>query len=462
MSSIGRLLAARRHAKRFDPVSLEEFGALVAGRQGGGMSKAGVAVGQDRAMGITAWYSGVRYLAEHSAFIPIDSFQRLGGDGRQSVADPLWMAGVDDTWRGPDTGWTREQLVEAWMLSLLHRGFAAGFKLRDFNSRVVGMRYLHPDRVIPVADPETGRRVYRVKMSESRWMILTERDILWIPFMTFDGITPISPLRYHADSLGTVAATDELAASLYSNGTLIRDYIKLDAPAQREHMDRLKAEFAEFHKGLRNAHATPVLSAGASYETVMLNADDAQLLESRKFGVSEVARILRIPPHKLYDLDRATFNNIEHQSIEAVGDSIWPWVRRFETVINADADLTTPSGFIEFNLDGLLRGDIKTRYEAYHLAIADGWMSLDEPRRRENFAPQDGMAVAYRPLNMAVVDPETGQESGGGRRAQDLKTRIDAAGVLIRSGFTNQDALNAVGLDPIKHTGLLPVTLKTD
>lgn len=409
MSTIGRLLAAR-NANRYDPVTLEEFGALLgAGRGRTSLSKTGVTIGQKRMMGLTAWYSGVRYLAEHVAFIPIDAFRRISGQGRTPVADPAWLTGTDPRRIGPDRGWTKEQLFESWMLSLVHRGYAAGFKLRDFNERVVGMRYLHPDRVVPLADPDTGERVYRVKTGPDRWAIFSDRNVLFVPFMSFDGIETVSPIRYHADSLGIVAATEDLAASYFANGTLIRDYIKAEQPIRKEDRDRVKSELEEFHKGLRNANTTPVLSHGLAYETVMLKADDAQLLESRKFGVGEVARILRIPPHKLYDLERATFSNIEHQSIEAVGDSIWPWVRRFETAINADTDLVTPGGFVEFNLDGLLRGDIKTRYEAYHLGIADGWMTLDEPRQRENLPARDGMEVAYRPSTYNVVDPDTGQ-----------------------------------------------------
>lgn len=409
MSSLGRVSAALAK-KRFDPLSLEEFGALLANNAGYGPTAAGVSMSDRRALGITAWYSGVRYLAESVAFLPLDSFRRFGAE-RSFSAGPVWLD-------KPDEGWIRQSLVESWMLSLLNRGYCAGFKLRDGFGQVIGMRFLHPDRVKPVADEKTGRRVYEVKMAEGNWQRQTDRDIFFVPFLCLDGINPISPIAAHRLSLGTVAAADELAALFFGNASLIRDYIQLTGPIKstgqpgddKAKRQKLQEEMNEFHRGLKKANLTPVLSAGVEYKTVELKANDAQLLETRQFGVTEVARILRIPPHKLYELTRSTNNNIEHQSIESVTDSIRPWCLRFEAWVNHESsELVAPGTFVEFNLEGMLRGDIKTRYEAYHQGVQDGWLTLDEPRRRENFPPREGMNVAYRPSNMNVVDPDTSE-----------------------------------------------------
>jgi HK97 family phage portal protein len=418
VSTLGRLLAARAK-RRFDPLTLEEFGALLANNAGYGPTAAGVSMSDRRALGITAWYSGIRYLCESVAYLPLDGFRRVAGNERESSAGPVWLI-------KPDEGWIRQSLFEGWMLSLLNRGYAAGFKLRDGLGRVVGMRYLHPDRIKPLADEKTGLRVFEVKMTEGIWQRFTERDIFWVPFLSLDGINPVSPIAASRLSLGTVAAADELAATFFGNASHIRDYVQLTQPVRGDDVGKktqLKAELDEFHKGLKKAHSTPVLSHGAEYKTVTLKADDAQLLESRQFGVTEVARILRIPPHKLYELTRSTNNNIEHQSIESVTDSVRPWCLRFEAWMNATTDLVPAGTFLEFNLEGLLRGDIKTRYESYHHAIQDGWMTLAEPRRRENYPPLDGMDVAYRPANMHVVDPDSGTvKIPAGKAAADKPT----------------------------------------
>ena len=150
----------------------------------------------------------------------------------------------------------------------------------------------------------------------------------------------------------------------------------------------LTDQWAKFHRGMAHAHELGVLGNGAEYRTVGLNPEQTQLLETRQFEVTEIARLLRIPPHKLYDLTRATFSNIEHQSIEAVVDSIRPWVVRIEAHVNNDPDLLPGRGqFVEFELEGLLRGDTATRYAAYSSAVGRPWMLGNEARRLENMAP---------------------------------------------------------------------------
>lgn len=396
MSGIARLIGRRRA----DPVTLEEFGYLLGRMRGtGGTSIAGVEINERRVMGITAWYSGVRYLSESVAFLPVGTYRRLPSDQRERRADPLWL-------RKPDKGMTRGKLLELWMYSLLHRSICYGFKLRDPVGRVVGMRYLHPDRVTPGVMGD-GTKTFEIKMGDGTKKNYTSHDVFSVIWHTEDGFTPISTLQYNRNSLGVVAAGDEFAGRSFSNDSHVSKYIKVDDGVRQKPED-LKKVFEQFHKGLSNANEIAVLKGG-DLKPVGLSPQDTQLLESRVYGVQEVARILRVTPHKLYDLSRATFSNIEHQSIESTTDSVAPWPKRFEDAINdPEQDLVTNGRYVEFNLEGLLRGDIKSRYESYHVAVLDGWMALDEPRRLENLPPQDGMNVVYRPANVNTVDPETG------------------------------------------------------
>ena len=380
-----RLQASQRAA---DPVTLEEFGYLLA-QQGGNKSLAGVSVTPTRALGITAWYSGVRYLAETVASLPCFTYRDTAG-GRSRRADPPWRTKPDD-----DVPWS--SWVEFQMMSPLHRGDGFSYKLRNPVGQVTGLRSLHPDRMRVGRHPDTGRKVFQVSGMDQ---IFTSREILHIPGLSYDGIRGIDVIRYHAGSLGTSAAADEYAARFFDAGSHLNHYVQLRADMTREQAIEQRDQFQAFHRGLQNAHELALLGGDATLKTVGLDPAQTQLLETRRFGVTEVARILRIPPHKLYDLVHATFSNIEHQSIEAVVDSIRPWVVRFETHLNFDPDLLPPRNFEEFEVEGLLRGDMATRYAAYAQGIQFGFLNRNEPRRKENLEQRPELDPFLVPVNM--------------------------------------------------------------
>jgi HK97 family phage portal protein len=387
----------RRDVHRSDPVTMEEFGYLLGrGRSGGQVSAAGVRVGANRAMGITAWYSGVRYLAETVASLPVHTYQGRSNE-RSRRADPLWLTHPDaeQTWFG---------LVEHWMMSLLHAGNAYAFKVRNVAGQVVGLRELHPDRVTVAIAPD-GTKRFMVDRDDTPY---TSREVLHVPGLAYDGRTGLNPLRIHTNSLGGVAAADEYAQKFFGQGTHLGGLISMPDTLSAEQARDLRDQWDEFHQGLRHAHQTGVLGNGATYTPLALKAQDAQLIESRQFGVTEIARILRIPPHKLYELSRATFSNIEHQSIEAVVDSIRPWVERFEAWINADTQLLPAGNFVEFQLEGLLRGDAQARSAYYTAGVMGGWLSPKRAAELENQPAPDELDYFLRPLNMAVIVPGQG------------------------------------------------------
>lgn len=380
-----------------DPVSLEEFGYLLG--QGTGTqvkSRAGTTVTVRRALGISAWYSGVRHISEVSAGLPFHRYRRAASGARERRSDPQW--------KQPDTEQTWYGLVEFWLMSLLHKGNAFTFKLRNQANQVVGLREIHPDRVTVGQAPD-GTKRFVIDRDERLW---TTRDVLHIPGLAYDGRVGMNPIQYGADVLGGVAATDEYAARFFSNNTNLGGVISVEHAMTSDEAKALKTEWESFHQGILEAHRTGVLSKGASYERVTLNAEDAQMIQAKQYGVLEIARLLRLPPHKLYELSRATFSNIEHQAIEAVQDGIQPWCERIEAWINADRDLTPRGVFHEFVLEGRLRGDTKSRFDAYQSAIGGPWMSANEARRLENLAPVEGGDDVLRPL--AMTDTEDPQE----------------------------------------------------
>lgn len=395
---------SRREVKRAAiAVSEREFSELLG--RGLGVSyqtKAGTTVGPARALGIAAWYSGVRYLAETIAALPVHTYRDVAGV-RSQRTDPSWLKkpDVEQPWFG---------LLEFVMMSLLHKGNAYGFKLRDpFTERVTGIRELHPDR-ITVGQAPDGTKRFVIDHTER---LYTTRDILHIPGLAYNGRVGLNPIAVSADVLGGVAAADDYSQRFFGSGTHVGGLISMPQQLTGTQAAELRDEWDAFHQGILNAHRTAVLSMGATYTRLGLNAADTQLIESRQYGVSEIARLLRLPPHKLYDLTRSTNNNIEHQSIEAITDGIQPWVERIEAWVNFDPDLLPAGNFIEFSLEGRLRGDTQTRYGSYSSAVGAPWMTPNEARAYENLPPVDGGDDLLSPLNMG----QSATQANGGNNA---------------------------------------------
>lgn len=422
---VERRRAERDLVRSFGPdaVSMEEFGYLLGqGRGNSYRTKAGLTVGPKGALGISAWWRGTRYLTETVAGLPAHTFQDRAGQ-RSRRADPAWRTKPD-----VETPWFA--LIEHWMMSLLHKGNAYAFKLRNQNGQVVGLRALHPDRVVPGMASD-GTKVFEI--DQNREYGYTRREVLHIPGFSYDGVVGLNPIQAHAETLGLVKAADEYAARHFGQGSHLRAYISLPQKLTSTEADALKARWELFHNGMANASSFGVLGNGAEYKTVSLDPQQTQLLETRKYNVTEIARILGVVPHKLYDLERATYSNIEHQAIEAVTDGIVPWVVRFEAFMNFDEDLTAAGNFLEFQVEGLLRGDTQTRYEAYSKAIGGPWMAGNEARRLENLPPVDGLDEVLAPLNMKAV--------GAGEAATplELATILQKIYLAVDNGVITSD-----------------------
>lgn len=385
-----------------DPISMEDFGYLLGQNGAGGVrTKSGTQVGVKRALGLTAWYSGVRYLAESASTVPWHHYMKVADDSRERRAPQSWLANpdLDQTWLG---------LVEHWVMSMTNVGDAYAWKLRNGAGQVVGLREIHPNRITGGIAPDGSKR-FLVDRDEREY---TTAEILHIPGLANDSRFGINPVRNFAESLGVIAAADDYAARFFGSGSHMGGLISVPQVLQQGEREALRQEWDQFHSGLLNAHRTGVLSKGATYTRISLDAASAQLLETRGYGIAEVSRMLRIPPHKLYDLSRATFSNIEHQAIEAVTESIRPWVVRIETAINSDPDLVLPGHYIEASLEGLLRGDAASRVAYINGGIAGGWLTPGRGARLENLPAPPELDYYQRPLNVAVIRVGQPEEVG--------------------------------------------------
>lgn len=225
------------------------------------------------------------------------------------------------------------------------------------------------------------------------------------------GYAAKTPIQRHRETIGLALAGEEFGSRFFGQGGSTGGFIRMPAEATPEQADRTEARYRAKHEGLERSHLVGLLEGGAEWQEVGMRLKDAQYIDGRQFSVEEIARIFRVPLHKVMHLLRATFSNIEHQGIEYVVDTITPWVVRHEQAHRLKLYGLGKFGAIgerypEFLLDSLLRGDTESRYKAYALAVQWGWMSRSEVRERENLSHVADLDDYLYPLNMAIAGDE--------------------------------------------------------
>jgi HK97 family phage portal protein len=357
----------------------------------------GVPVNEDTAMQVSAVYACVRILAETIASLPVRVYERNGDSKRVATSHPLDTV-LHTT---PNAEQTAYELRELQMVHLGLRGTSYNQILRSRMGRIgeiypLFTQYMNVDRG---AD---GRLIFDYQEPGAA-RVFSQDEIWRTAGLGSNGVTGLAPISLARESIGLAIATEMHGAKLFSNGAQIPGVLEYPQALSDKAYERLKKEFESRHSGVGNASRTLILEGGMKYQTVGMTSEDSQFIESRKFQISEIARWYRVPLHMLNELDRATFSNIEQQSIEFVVHTIRPWLVRIEQSINRDL-LTSQERkryFVEHNVEGLLRGDTTSRYSAYSQAIQDGWMSRNEVRRLENLDPADGLDDFLVPLNMS-------------------------------------------------------------
>lgn len=362
----------------------------------------GIAVTPDKAIQISAVYACVRILAETVASLPIHVYRKTD-NGREMVSHPLNdLLGV--SCNGEQTAM---ELREFQMSSLGLRGNAYSHIQRSNRGGIGAINPLKPG-FMSVERASNGELVfdYREPGNEG---IYRQSEIWRIAGLGGDGVTGYSPVALAAEAMGVSIATEQSAARLFSNGQQGSLALEFERTLTPEQIENLRNQFASSSAGYKNAHKPLILESGMTAKEIGMNANESQFLESRKFQIAEIARWYRVPLHMLNELDKATFSNIEHQSIEFVMHTIRPWLVRIEQTISRDllSERERQLGlFVSHNVEGLLRGDSKSRYEAYASAITNGWMSRNEVRRLENLNPADGLDEYIVPLNMGPAEEQ--------------------------------------------------------
>jgi HK97 family phage portal protein len=416
-----------------------------------GTSSAGKYVTERSAMQMTAVYCCVRILSEAVASLPLQFYRYTDDGGKEKAVDhPLYFLLHDE----PNPEMTSFIFRETLMTHLLLFGNAYSQIIRNGKGEVVALYPLMPDRM-KVDRDEHGKLYYEYTVYDAdqvdgrkgtdkvgRTVMLKPYDVLHIPGLGFDGLVGYSPIAMAKNAIGLAIATEEYGSKFFANGAAPSGV--LEHPGTIKDPSKVRESWQATFGGSGNANKIAVLEEGMKYTPISISPEQAQFLETRKFQIDEIARIFRVPPHMIGDLEKSSFNNIEQQSLEFVKYTLDPWVSRWEqAMVRA---LLTPDEkkkyFFKFNVDGLLRGDYQSRMSGYATARQNGWMSANDIRELENLdrIPEEDGGDLYLvngnmvPLVSAGVaynlEAENGKEENPDEEVLELEEQKDQ-----RSGF---------------------------
>lgn len=334
-----------------------------------GRTTSGKPVNERTAMQTTAVYACVRILAEAVASLPLHVYEYQDDGGKKLVHDhPLYYLLHDE----PNPEMTSFVFRETLMSHLLIWGNAYAQIIRDGAGRVLGLYPLLPDKMDVQRDDKGNIYYVYSRNSDENPMFkeygnikLKAEDVLHIPGLGFDGLIGYSPIAMAKNAVGMTLACEEYGASFFANGANPGGV--LEHPGVLKDPSKVRESWNSVYRGVSNAHKIAVLEEGMKYQQIGIPPEEAQFLETRKFQINEIARLYRIPPHMVGDLDKSSFSNIEQQSLEFVKYTLDPWVIRWEQSLQRSLLLPGEKGkyFIKLNVDGLLRGDYQSRMNGY-------------------------------------------------------------------------------------------------
>ena len=347
-------------------------------------------------------YACVRVIAETIASLPLHVYETTETGSRKAPEHPLYRLLHDE----PNAEMTSFVWRETMLSHLLLWGNAYCQIIRTGRNKIDSIYPLIPDQM-EVDRDSRGSLTYTYTTSEGKTYTLKPEDVLHIPGLGFDGVVGYSPIALEKSAIGLGIAAEEYGSKFFSNGA--RPSGILVHPNTVKDPSALRASWNAAFTGSANAGKVAVLEENMHFEPLTMPNNEAQFLETRKFQVNEICRIFRVPPHMIGDLDRATFSNIEHQSISFAVHTIRPWLVRIEQAMNRALFADSEKGrfYVQFNLDGLMRGDYKSRMEGYAIARQNGWMSANDIRELENLNPlsdEDGGNVYLVNGNMIPVN----------------------------------------------------------
>lgn len=369
---------------------------------GGRKSATGVSVTPENALEVSSIWAAVRMISSTIATLPLPVYRHTNeGKERDKSHPSYWLLHDRPNPEMSAYVW-RETLMGH---CLLYGNFYAEIE-RNERGEAVALWPLHPFNVR--TERVGARKVYVVRV-DGQEVVLPSEDVLHVPGFSLDGHTGLVPVHMARESIGLSKATEAFGASFFGNGAAPSGILTSPAKLGKEGMDNLRESWTKLHGGLSNAQRVAILEQGLTWQPLGIPPEHAQFLETRKFSVSEIARLFLIPPSLLADLERSTFHNHEQQAIQYVQHTIEPWTRRIEGELNYKL-FSDRSHFAEFVLEGLLRGDSAARAEFYTKMANLGVLSINEIREMENRNRVPDGDKRFIPLNMQELGEEKEQD----------------------------------------------------
>lgn len=371
-----------------------------------GDSDAGISVTNDKALNFTAYWACITLLAGTLASLPFFLYERTGPKGKKHATEhPLYRLLHDD----PNPEMDSFSYIETLMYHLVASNGNC-YSYIDWSPdrlSIEALWLMNPVRTEKARDEKTGDIVYKYQTEKQGPLIIPAYHVWHIPGFGYDGLRGYTPLTYARNQIGLGLASEKLGSKIFSNGLTIGGFLEHPGRMGKDAQETFKKTIEEKYQGVDKAHKLLILEEGMKYNKNAIPPNDAQWLETRKFQRGEMASFFHIPPHMIGDLDRATFSNIEEQSLEFVTYTLRPWLVRWERSANRQllTEAEKAKYFVKFQVDGLLRGDIESRFRAYAVARNWGWMSANdvlELEDRNGIGAQGDIYLA--PSNMLPAD----------------------------------------------------------
>lgn len=353
-----------------------------------------VGMSPELAMKYSAVNACVRVRAETFASVPMILYKKTG-NGREAATDLNIYKILHDM---PNGEMSPFGFKETLMTNFDVSGNVVCERLLNKKGELVGLYPYHYSKVKIDRDETTRELVYEIGGVKK----LKRNQVLHVPNLSFDGITGLSPITYAASAINLGLSYETYGVNFYKNAATPSGVFEHPGELGDEAFKHLKEDLEKNYKGLKNSGTPMILEEGMKWSQTTINPIDAQLLESKYFQIEDICRIYRVPQHLVNKLDRSTNNNIEHQALEFVMYTMLPIFKRFED--NVNTQLLTPKErdagyYIEAKIDGLLRGDSKSRAEAYSVGRLGGWLSVNDIRRLENMPEIPNGNIYIEPMN---------------------------------------------------------------
>jgi len=367
------------------------------------VSSSGINVSHTNALSSAAYYAGVSFRARTLAQIPFITYKRLTRGKERAIDHQLYSLLHDS----PNSEMTAYDFIEALEGHRWTWGNAyAEIEWEPRDVVPLALWPLRPDRMIVSRDDQTRELQYRYSLPNGDVAILKPNQVLHIPGLSFDGTVGYDPITLHRETIGDAKAVQKFGATFFRNGASLNGVLTHPEELTDNARKNMRKSFEEIYGGLNKAHRVAILEEGVTYQSIGVPPDNAQFLETRKFSVTEMARILNLPPHIIFDLSNATFSNIEQQSLELVIYHLMPDFVRWEqrAKLRLLPGLSNREYFAKFLIAGLLRGDTAARNQAYSVGRQWGWLSANDVRELEDMNAIEGGDIYLVPLNMTPTD----------------------------------------------------------